>query len=86
MEEFNIISLGVTVLLAAIGTPVLLRRAGYPFGKTTFGTLTVLVVMLGLWGMVSTIQRKAGLEGIPLGWLVPLAALGAAWRMHRQPE
>lgn len=86
MEYFNSISLAATVLLALIGTPVLLRRAGYPYGKTTMGTATVLLVLLGLWGMVATIQRKAGLELVPLGWLIPVAALGAAWRLHRHPS
>ncbi|MBC7905734.1 MAG: hypothetical protein H7Y60_03175 [Rhodospirillaceae bacterium] len=84
MAEFNLISLAVTALLALLGTPVLLRRAGYPWNKTVFGTLTVLVVGLGLWGIMSTIQHKASLEAVPLGWLVPLAALVAAWKMQRQ--
>lgn len=86
VDELNAVSLGVTILLALVGTPVLLRRAGYPFGKTAFGTLTVVVVLLGVWGIVATLQRKAGIEAVPLGWLVPLAALGAAWRLHRQPS
>ncbi|MBC7952452.1 MAG: hypothetical protein H7Z12_11625 [Rhodospirillaceae bacterium] len=84
MAEFNIISLAATVLLALLGTPVLLRRAGYPWGKTAFGSLAVTVVMLGVWGILSAIQRKAGLDAIPVGWLVPLAAVAAAWQMHRR--
>ncbi|MBX9634266.1 MAG: hypothetical protein K2X44_04720 [Magnetospirillum sp.] len=86
MEDFNFISLGVTVVLALVGAPVLFRRSGYPFGKTVFGSLTVLFVMLGLWGITATIRVKTGMEIVPLGWLVPLAALAAAWRLQRQPS
>jgi lipopolysaccharide export LptBFGC system permease protein LptF len=84
MEEFNVLSLAVTVLLALLGTPVLLRRAGYPWGKTVFGSLTAMVVLLGVWGIMSTVQRKAGLDALPLGWLVPLAAVAAAWHLQRR--
>lgn len=86
MENLNGISLVVTVLLALLGAPVFLRRAGYPWLKTVFGSVTVLVVLLGVWAMMSTIQRKAGLEAVPLGWLVPLAAAGAAWRLQQRPN
>lgn len=84
MEDFNFVSLGLTLVLALVGGPLLLRRAGYPAGKTVFGTLTGLVVLLGVWGVISTMQRKAGLETVPLGWLVPLGAVAMAWRMRNR--
>ena len=34
----------------------------------------------GGWGMISAIQNRTGLQAVPLGWLVPLAALYAVWR------
>ncbi|MGE5515349.1 MAG: hypothetical protein ACM31D_05955 [Bacteroidota bacterium] len=84
METLNFISLPLAVLLGLIGTPVLLRRAGYPIGKTVFGTLTTMMVLLGAWGIVSSIQNHTGLAAVPLGWLVPLAAVFAAWRWREQ--
>lgn len=80
MEELNFISLPLVLLLSLVGAPFLLRRAGYPAGKTVFGTLTALVVLLGAWAMISNIQQHAGLQAVPLGWLVPLGALYAVWR------
>lgn len=80
MEELNFVSLPVMLALSLIGGPFLLRRAGYPVGKTVFGTLTAMMVLLGAWGVISTIQHHAGLQAVPLGWLVPLAALYAVWR------
>jgi|AGTN01.3.fsa_nt_gi hypothetical protein len=80
MEEVNFVSLPVTLLLALVGVPVLLRRAGYPWGKTVFGALTGLAVLAGAWAVLSAVQRKTGTEALPLGWLVPLAAGYAAWR------
>lgn len=80
MEELNFMSLPLVLLLSLVGGPFLLRRAGYPAGKTVFGTLTALVVLLGAWGMISNIQQHADLQAVPLGWLVPLAALYAVWR------
>lgn len=80
MEELNFISLPLVLLLSLVGGPFLLRRAGYPAGKTVFGTLTALVVLLGAWAMISNIQQHADLQAVPLGWLVPLAALYAVWR------
>lgn len=80
MEDANFLSLPVAALLALVGGPLLLRRAGYPVGKTVFGTLTALMVLLGAWGVVSAIQGRTGLQALPLGWLVPLAAGFAAWR------
>ena len=82
MEAFNFASLGATILVALVGAPILFKRAGYPNGKTAFGTLTVLVVLLGIWGVLSSIQRKAGIEALPLGWLVPLAAAMLGWRVR----
>lgn len=80
METVNFVSLPVTVLLALAGGPILLRWAGYPWGKTIFGSLTGFAVLLGAWAVLSTIQRKTGLEALPLGWLVPIAAAYAVWR------
>lgn len=80
METINFVSLPTAALLALIGGPLLLRRAGYPVGKTVFGTLTGLIVLLAAWGVLSAIQARTGLAALPLGWLVPLAAMGAAWR------
>lgn len=80
MEELNFMSLPLVLLLSLVGGPFLLRRAGYPAGKTVFGTLTALVVLLGAWAMISNIQQHADLQAVPLGWLVPLAALYAVWR------
>ncbi len=82
MELFNFASLGVTLMLALVGAPILFRRAGYPAGKTVFGTLTALIILLGVWGVISAIQRKTGLEALPLGWLVPAAALVIGWRVR----
>lgn len=84
MEELNFISLPVAALLSLVGGPLLLRRAGYPLGKTVFGTLTVLVVVLGLWGVLSAVQNRLGLAVLPVGWLVPAAAVYAAWRWRDQ--
>lgn len=84
METFNFISLPLVAVLSLIGTPILLRRAGYPAGKTVFGTLTVMMVLLGAWGVVSAIQTRTGLTALPLGWLVPFAAAFAAWRWREQ--
>lgn len=80
MEELNFISLPVALLMSLVGGPVLLRRAGYPAGKTVFGTLTMLMVMLGAWGIISAIQNRLGAHALPLGWLVPAAAVFAVWR------
>lgn len=80
METVNFVSLPLVVVLSLVGGPLLLRRAGYPAGKTVFGTLTGLMVLLGAWGVISTVQSKAGLPALPLGWLVPLAAAFVAWR------
>lgn len=82
MEMVNFVSLPLTILLALAGGPVLLRRAGYPWGKTVFGTLTALVVLLGGWGIISAVQHRLGVDGAPLGWLVPVAAVWAAWRFR----
>lgn len=84
METLNFLSLPLAVLLSLIGAPILLRRAGYPAGKTVFGTLTAMMVLLGAWGIISTIQYRTGLTAVPLGWLVPLAAAFAAWRWREQ--
>ena len=80
MEELNFISLPLVLLLSLVGAPFLLRRAGYPAGKIVFGTLTGMMVLLAAWGMISAIQNRTGLQAVPLGWLVPLAALYAVWR------
>lgn len=80
MEELNFLSLPLAAALALVGGPVLLRRAGYPGGKTVFGTLTALMVVLAAWGVLSAIQARTGLQAVPLGWLVPLGAAFAAWR------
>jgi len=82
VEAFNFASLGVTLVLALVGAPILFKRAGYPNGKTVFGTLTVLVALLGVWGVISAIQRKTGLEALPLGWLVPVVASLVGWRVR----
>lgn len=79
MEEFNFISLPVAALLGLVGAPLLLFRAGYPAGKTVFGTLTALVALLGAWGIISAVQNRLGLHALPLGWLVPAVAVFAAW-------
>lgn len=80
MEELNFISLPLALLLSLVGGPLLLRRAGYPAGKIVFGTLTGMMVLLAAWGMISAIQNRTELQAVPLGWLVPLAALYAVWR------
>lgn len=82
METVNFISLPLAALMSLIGGPLLLRRAGYPAGKTVFGTLTGLVALLAAWGVLSAIQTKVGLTALPLGWLVPIAAAIAAWRLR----
>lgn len=82
MEELNFLSLLAVVALSFVGGPLLLRRAGYPAGKTVFGTLTGTMVLLGAWGVLATVQRKAGIEAVPLGWLVPVVAAAAAWRLR----
>jgi lipopolysaccharide export LptBFGC system permease protein LptF len=82
VEIVNFLSLGATILLALVVAPIRLRRAGYPAGKTIFGTLTALIVLLGVWGVISAIQRKTGLEGVPLGWLVPAVGLAIGLRVR----
>ncbi|HTH16276.1 MAG TPA: hypothetical protein VL974_06465 [Magnetospirillum sp.] len=82
MEELNFLSLPASALLALLGGPFLLRKAGYPAGKTVFGVLTGTMVLLAAWGVLSTVQHKAGIETLPLGWLVPLGACFAAWRFR----
>lgn len=84
METVNFISLPLVALMSLVGGPLMLRRAGYPAGKTVFGTLTALMVLLGVWGMISAIQAKTGLQALPLGWLVPLGAATAAWRFRNR--
>ena len=84
MEDFNFLSLPVVALLSLVGGPLLLRRAGYPAGKIVFGTLTGAMVLLGTWGMISAVQHKAGLAAWPLGWLVPIAAIAAAWHWRNR--
>ncbi len=79
MEQVNFLSLPLLALFSLVGGPILLRRAGYPLGKTVFGTLTGLMVGLGAWGVISAIQHKAGLQALPLGWLVLAGAVAAAW-------
>lgn len=84
MEELNFISLPVAVVLSLVVPPLVLRRAGYAAGKTVLGTLTVLMVVLAAWGVVSAIQNRTGLQTLPLGWLVPLGGLFATWRYRAQ--
>jgi hypothetical protein len=83
-EELNFASVLAVAALALLGGPLLLRRAGYPAGKTVFGTLTGLMVLLGLWGVLAAVQHKAGVAAWPLGWLVPLGAVVAAWRLRHR--
>jgi hypothetical protein len=85
MEMLNMAALALSVLLGVIGVPVLLRRAGFPWNKVVFGSLTALAVLLAASGVLSAVQNKTGLA-LPLGWLVPLAALVAVWRLPRQPS
>lgn len=82
MEVVNFASLPVTALLVLVGAPVLFYRAGYPWTKMLFGTISALVVSLAVWGILSTIQRKAGLDAVPMGWLVPVATIVSAWLLH----
>lgn len=84
METLNFISLPLAALMSLVGGPLLLRRAGYSAGKTVFGTLTGLMVLLGAWGVISAIQNRTGTQAVPLGWLVPIAASYAAWRWRDQ--
>ncbi|NFV82063.1 hypothetical protein [Magnetospirillum aberrantis] len=84
MEMVNGLSLPVVLLMGLVGAPVLLRRAGYPMGKTILGTLTGAMVLLGCWAILSSIQNRLGLTFLPLGWLVPLASGFAVWRWRGQ--
>lgn len=84
MQELNFASLLTTVLLAVIGAPLLFHRAGYPPGKTALGSITAVVVLVGVWGIISSIQRKAGLDAVPLGWILPLVAGTVAWRFRNR--
>lgn len=82
MEELNFLSLPAVAVLSLVGGPLLLHKAGYPAGKVVFGVLTGLGVLLAAWGVLSAIQHKAGLDALPLGWLIPVAAVVAAWKLR----
>lgn len=82
MADINFLSLPALVILSLAGGPLLLHRAGYPFGKTVLGSLTGMVVLVALWGVVSSIQHKTGQEALPLGWLVPVLATWVVWRQR----
>lgn len=79
--ELNFLALPAAVLLALLGGPWGLRRAAYPWGKALFGTLALAMAALAVAGVVTAIQRKAGLENLPLAWLVPAAVVALLWRL-----
>ena len=75
--EINFLALPVCALLALVGAPTALRRAGFPWAKTVFGALAILFATLGVVGVIISVQHRTGLSEIPLAWLgVP--ALGYA--------
>lgn len=84
MEQVNALSLPLLAVMSLVGIPLLLRRAGYPWGKTVLGTATGLVVLMGCWNVISMTQQRLGLAALPLGWLMPLAAVFAAWHWRNR--
>lgn len=80
METLNFAAVPVTLLLSLLVAPFFLRKAGYLAGKVAFGTLSITVALMGISGVISVIQRKAGLEAVPLAWLAPVAAVVLAVR------
>lgn len=84
-DEINFLAVPAAFLLALMGGPVAFRRAGYPWGKTVFGTLAAAVTGLAVAGLVTSIQRKTGTEGLPFAWIVPVALAFALTRVPRSP-
>lgn len=72
-EEINFMAVPAALLLALIASPIVFRRAAYPMGKTVFGTMAIAIAALGIAGIITVVQRKTGLEALPLAWLAPAA-------------
>lgn len=85
-ETINFLAVPVAALLAALGGPWALRKAGYPAGKITFGTLALTVSAIGLSAIVTSIQRKTGTQALPLAWAVPAILVWVLPRMARRPD
>jgi len=73
LETLNLAATVLTLAMVLIGAPVLFRRQSYPWNKVMFGTVTALIVTMGLIVVLSTIQSKSGLSVFPLLWLAPVA-------------
>jgi|GEM_PF-2019306 hypothetical protein len=82
-ESFNFLAVPAALLLGLACAPFALRRAGYPWGKTAFGSLAVAVAGLAVAGIVSAVQRKAGIAQLPLAWIAPLLVGYALVRIAR---
>jgi hypothetical protein len=82
-EEINFIALPVAILMALVGGPLALRKAGFPLGKIVFGTLAVTVAALAVAGVITSIQRKTATEMLPLAWLVPATIGFVLWRLKQ---
>ncbi|CAA7620674.1 hypothetical protein [Magnetospirillum sp. UT-4] len=82
-DEINFLALPVAFLLALVGTPVVLLKAGYPKGKTAFGTLALTAVALALFAIVLKVQTRADLTALPLAWLAPVAIAVALWQLKK---
>ncbi|MGE4278161.1 MAG: hypothetical protein AB7G62_01150 [Magnetospirillum sp.] len=75
--EINFMALPVVVVLALVGGPLALRRAGFLWAKVVFGSLTFLFAALAICGIVLSVQQKVGLSDLPIAWLV-VPVLGVA--------
>jgi hypothetical protein len=84
LETLNLAAVVLSLSLVLLGGPILFWRAGYPWNKVIFGTVTILLVTLAMIAMLSTIQTKTGLTAIPLLWLVPLAVLSGGVIIQRR--
>lgn len=75
MELLIFSSLPVLAMIILIGLPVILRRMDYPKTQTVFGTISGLVVGLGVWTILSSLRHHGPWEALPLEWLAPVIAL-----------
>jgi hypothetical protein len=81
--SINFLAIPTALLLALAGGPVALRRAGYLWSKTLFGSLTLAAAGLGVAGIISSIQAKAGIPELPLAWVAPVLVVIALVRLAR---
>lgn len=72
-ETLNFLAVPATILLGLAGGAWVFRKAGFPLGKTVFGTLAATVAGLAGAGVITSVQARTGTQALPLAWLVPAA-------------